>query len=152
MGEPVKFQLSILMCLLVCSFAGATRAATLEELGDPPQTLLPIDVSAPQIPCDEVLDALLKYKDMNRQHEDSVSGFLSQAVDKINGWYETLLPFENGKKPVTAGTFEPVRSGAEKMSLVVDYSYDNSALLASELDRIIVSMRACRTSSAAPKQ
>jgi hypothetical protein len=128
----------------MCAFTLSAQAVELKELPEPPTELLPIDTSAPRIPCDEILPALMKFKDMNRQHEDGVAAFLTQAVDKINGWYETLFPLEGQEKKIEAGAFEPIRSGSEKMSMIVDYSYDNTALLAQELDRIIVSMRECQ--------
>lgn len=133
----------IFLSILMCALAMPVHAVELKEFADPPAQLLPIDASAPNIPCEEVLPALLKFKDMNRQHEDSVVAFLTQAVEKINGWYETLFPLEGQQKTIEAGTFEPILSGGEKMSMVIDYSYDNTALLAQELDRIIISMREC---------
>lgn len=136
--------MKILISILMCAFALNAGAVELKELPDPPKELLPIDTAAPRIPCDEILQALMKFKDMNRQHEDGVAAFLTQAVDKINGWYETLFPLEGQERMIEAGTFEPIRSGGEKMSMIVDYSYDNTALLAQELDRIIVSMRECQ--------
>ena len=135
----MKSLISILMCLIsVQAFA-----VQLDQFADPPKDLLPIDTGAPNIPCDQILTELMKFKDMNRQHEDSVSAFLTQAVEKINSWYDLLSPLEGQQKTLETGTFEPIKNGAEKMGMIVDYSYDNSALLASELDRIIVSMRAC---------
>lgn len=144
MGEkPMKVLISILMC----TFSLSAWALPLQPIAEPPQELLPIDTSAPHVPCDQLLNALMKFKDMNRQHEDSVIAFLTQAVEKISGWYDVLSPLEGQQKKIELGTFEPIRTGAEKMSMVVDYGYDNTALLAQELDRIIVSMRECNSGS-----
>ncbi len=132
-----------LIYIVVCLISVPAFAVQLEQFTDPPTDLLPIDTNAPNIPCDQVLNELMKFKDMNRQHEDSVAAFLTQAVEKINGWYDLLSPLQGQQKNLEKGTFEPIKTGGEKMGMVVDYSYDNSALLASSLDRIIVSMRAC---------
>ncbi|NJM10281.1 MAG: hypothetical protein HC883_05320 [Bdellovibrionaceae bacterium] len=137
----MKWTLSILV--LVFAVPASVFGVTLKPIGEPPSALLPIDTSAPPIPCDQILTQLMKFKDMNRQHEDSVIAFLGQAIEKISGWYDVLAPLEGGRNSIDAGTFEPIRNGAEKMSMIVDYSYDNTALLASELDRIIVSLREC---------
>jgi|GEM_PF-7063988 len=134
----------ILISILMCVFSVQASAISLAEFTDPPSELLPIDTSAPNIPCDEILAELMKFKDMNRQHEDSVISFLTQAVEKISGWYDTLSVLEGQQTSIETGTFEPIRAGGEKMSMVIDYSYDNTALLAQSLDRIIVSMRECQ--------
>ena len=136
--------MKVFISILMCAFSVSVWGLPLPPMEDPPKIVLPIDTSAPIIPCDQILNALMRYKDMDRQHEDGVIAFLTQAVDKINGWYDLLSPLEGQLKNIETGSFEPIRSGAEKMSMVVDYSYDNTALLAQELDRIIVSMRECK--------
>lgn len=136
--------MKVLISTLLCAFSLSAGALPLQPIADPPSELLPVDTTAPDVPCDQILNALMKYKDMNRQHEDSVIAFLTQAVEKISGWYDLLSPLEGQLKNIETGTFEPIRTGSEKMSMVVDYSYDNTALLAQELDRIIVSMRKCK--------
>jgi hypothetical protein len=139
--------MKVLISVMFCAFSVSAVGLPLQPITDPPKELLPIDNSAPNVPCDQILNALMKFKDMNRRHEDSVIAFLTQAVDKISGWYDVLSPLEGQQKNLEVGTFDPIRTGAENMSMVVDYSYDNTALLAQELDRIIVSMRECNSSS-----
>ncbi len=126
-------------------FAFQAGAVELSEFGPLPDKL-PTEQTPQTIPCEEVLPALLKFQERNRQHEDGVVAFLTQASEKITGWYEMLFPLEGQVKTLEPGTFDPIRDGGEKMSQIVDYSYDNTALLAQELDRIIVSLRACKIS------
>lgn len=137
----MKFVLYILVGFLALK----AQAVTLDPIGELPEKLSPGQGDGQALPCDQILPALLKFQDRNRQHEDGVVAFLTQANEKIGGWYEALFPLEGQTKLIEAGTFEPIRDGAEKMSTIVDYSYDNTALLAQELDRIIVSMRECQT-------
>lgn len=129
--------------ILSAVFSVQTGAVTLNAFPEPPSELLPIDPSAPNIPCDQVQDALVKFRDMNRKHEDAMAAFLYQVIDLINGWYSTLFNLEGKNELIDSGTFDPIRDGGEKMSMVVDYSYSNAALLSSELERIIVSMQEC---------
>ena len=136
----MKSAIYILMCFLSLKVS----ALTLDAIGDLPEKLPPGPRDGQNLPCDQLLPALLKFQERNRQHEDGVVAFLTQANEKINSWYEALFPLEGQTKLIETGTFEPIRDGAEKMSTVVDYSYDNTALLAQELDRIIVSMRECQ--------
>jgi len=137
----MKNALSILLMFL--GFSSSATAVTLAPLPEPPSALLNIDIDAPPIACDRILNELMKFKDMNRQHEDSIAAFLGQTVEKISGWYDQLGPLEGQRNRIPLGTFETLKTGSEKMAMIVDYSYDNTALLSAELDRIIVSLRDC---------
>lgn len=102
---------------------------------------LPVEKDAPLYACAEVPAKLAAYDQMARQHDQSVSAFLGEVSQKLNEWYDLLTPFEG--KPAGAGSFEPLAGGAAQVSLVTDLAWDNTELLASEMDRILRSLEAC---------
>ena len=126
----------MLLTILMATFIHAD----LPRFPDPPSELTTVGQTRP-IPCAEIESELLKFKEKNRQHEEGVIAFQTQATEKIQSWYTQLQPLEGKTAPV--GIFEPIRDGGQKMSKIVDYSYDNTALLAEDLDRIILSLGEC---------
>lgn len=132
----------ILMSLL---FMGAVSSAqVLIPIAAPTEAKLPIDQSEPNYPCDQIQNRLEKYSSMAGQHDQSVANFLSEVVNKVSGWYDLLQPLEGSQVTLPTGTFTPLQDGAEKINRVSDLAFENSALLATEIDRIIQSLRACR--------
>lgn len=137
----MKFLITI--SILIAGFAPSSHAVVLSDLPDAPSTPLPIDISAPLLACDEIEEALIKFQEMNSEHESTISTFLYQTVEKISSWYEVLSPLENKSMIIEQDTFAPVRNGAERMSMVLGLADENISLLAMELERIILSVRNC---------
>lgn len=105
---------------------------------------LPVDTTEPNIPCDQILDRLGKYNDMAREHDASVANFLGEVTGKLTEWHQILSPLEGTKDTIPVGVFAPLQDGAEKITQVADLAWENSSLLANELDRIRVSLGDCQ--------
>ena len=131
----------ILVLISVCSFSSA--AVQLPAIPSGPGTRLPIDTSETSVDCEKIVDRLLAYNQMARQHDASISGFLGEVVQKVSGWYELLSPLEGTPQTIALGTFKPIEEGTAQISSVTDLAYENSDLLSIELDKIITSLRAC---------
>lgn len=139
----MKAVFAILSILIMMNGCIPAIATTLQPLPQPPTERLPIAQDNSKIPCAEIQARLSKFKDMNRQHEDSIATFLGEVMLKISGWYEALAPLEGQKNVLEAGTFEPIKTGSTKMEEVVNYAYDNADLLSTEIDNILLSLRDC---------
>ena len=131
-----------LFAFLVAQAAHAS--IQLDLIPDYSDKALPIESSQPNIPCDQIPQHLQKYNEMARQHDLSVANFLGEVVNKMNGWYDTLQPIENSQTPIPTDTFYPLKDGAEKISRVTDLAFENSSLLAGEMDRILSSLENCK--------
>ncbi len=118
-------------------------AAALPDIPNPPQIRLPIDKGQANIPCDQIATRLNKYNQMARQHDQSVTAFLGEVTQKLSIWHDMLAPLEGTTQTIAVGTYDPLQTGSEQISKITDYAFDNTELLANELDRIIVSMRDC---------
>lgn len=132
-----------LIFISILSISSVAQALSLPLLPDPKEQALPIDREGPAIACDQIIDRLVKYNDMARQHDQGVNAFLGEVVQKMSEWYSSLQPLEGAKEVIEAGTFSVLEDAATKISMVTDRSFENSDLLANELDRIIVSLRNC---------
>lgn len=134
-------KMSFITLILVTSFGA--KALTLAPISNPNDAPLPIKAGEPPIACDQIINRLVAYNQMARQHDQSLTSFLGDVTQKVNDWYSQLSPLENTPQTLAAGTFLPLKEGSDKISQLTDMAYDNSALLAAELDHIIGSMRAC---------
>lgn len=137
---------SVLVYILMLSAAGQAYAVRLPEIPAPTAKTLPISRDEGNIPCDQLVNRLITYNQMARQHDQSVTAFLGEVTTKVNGWYDLLKPLEGKTQRIESGTFEPLKTGSEQISKITDLAFDNTELLAIELDRIIVSLRACSQS------
>jgi hypothetical protein len=131
------------MIWTVSAAAIAAVPPALAPIPEPPQDRLPIDEQAPNYPCDQVLDKLVTYNQMARQHDQSISSFLGEVTQKLGDWYAQLSPLEGSTQDLPAGTFAPIQDGSDQIAKITDLAFDNSELLANEMDRIIVSLREC---------
>lgn len=136
----------IVFILLAMSLSPA-MALPLQPLPPIQQVKLPVNQQQGDIPCAEIAARLAKYAEMSRSHNNSVTAFLSQLVEKLTEWHDTLSPLENKTAMLEAGTFAVLSEASDSVSLATDYAIDNSTLLANELDRIIVSLRECSISN-----
>lgn len=134
---------SRLLYILMSLTATQALAVSLPEISNPPTTPLPIDRNQANIPCDQLMARLTKYNQMARQHDQSVTGFLGEVTQKLGTWHALLSPLEGTAQTIAPGTFDPLRNGGDQISKITDYAFDNTELLANELDRIIVSLRDC---------
>lgn len=131
---------------ILIAFSAQAGALPLAEFPQPPKDLLnPIEQQP--IACDQLVNQLNQFRDRNRQHEDSIAAFLGEVAQKVTSWYEVLVPLEGQRNTLETGTFDPLKDGAEKTSRIVDYAYDNTAMLSADLDRIIVSIRNCNVTN-----
>ena len=135
----IRFLISAV--LLVTSLS--TIASELPAIGDGKGTRLPIQDEVAPYACDQIAKALAAYNQMARQHDQSVTAFLGEVVQKMTDWYGALSPLEKTTQTLPEGTFLPLQQGAEKISKVTDMAFDNSDLLAREMDRILGSLRNC---------
>lgn len=133
---------SFLILLLVSTSWGA-HGLSLQPIPAPAEDRLPIDRDGPGVECSQIVERLVKYNEMARTHDLSISSFLSEVVQKMNDWYAQLQPLEGVNREIPVGTFSVLEDGAGKISLVTDKAFDNTGLLAGELDRIIQSLRGC---------
>lgn len=136
--------------LAVSVFSQTTFAVELKDIPPAPQDRLPIDVSEPSIPCDQIIDRLLKYNQMARENDGAIAGFLGEVTTKITEWYDILSPLEGTQQKLKPGAFAPLQKGAEQISNVTNLAFDNSDLLAQELDKIILSLQSCGLEAPAP--
>lgn len=116
---------------------------TLTEIEAYTEKALPVDTEEPNVPCDQILTRLEKYNTMARQHDTSVSTFLNEVSSKMLGWFDLLSPLEGVPQAVPVGVFAPLQDGANKIDAVTSLAYENSALLANEMDRLITSLKQC---------
>ncbi len=123
--------------------AQAQQAITLPEINASADKTLPIDVSQQNIPCAQIITRLEDYNRMARQHDLSVATFLGEVTGKMLSWHDLLQPLEGTLDAVPSGVFAPLQDGANKISAVTDLAYENSALLANEMDRLIQSLKEC---------
>ena len=136
---------SIKSLFFVTMTLGATPALSqiLPEIPQAPQTQLPIDPSEPNIACDQILARLEKYNQMAREHDGSVAGFLGEVTQKLVDWYDLLSPFENSDRKIPVDTFQPLLRGSDQVANITNLAFDNSDLLAIEMEKIIASLRNC---------
>lgn len=131
------------MILLALSFSLNAHAVDLPEITPSTQQVLPIDTSAPLIACDKIAEALNDYGKLANQHDLAVYNFLGEVTNKVNSWYELLVPLENTQQTLPVGVFLPLQDGANKISGVSDIALENTGLLAAEMDRIKTSLAQC---------
>ncbi|MGE0528909.1 MAG: hypothetical protein AB7P49_17730 [Bdellovibrionales bacterium] len=122
--------------------ARALRAVRLGVLPSPPEYRVAVDPARMDIPCDQIVDRLMAYNQMAREHDLSVKSFLAEVSQKVGEWHAVLKPLENSAKRIPKGTFEPLAKGVEQIDLITNLAWDNTGLLAIELDNIILAMRA----------
>lgn len=128
---------------LALFFSFSASAVTLKPIPNAPTARLPINMDAPNYSCAEIAQKLADYNTMARSHDQSVTSFLGQVIDRVGEWYSVLQPLENTATPIAADTFKPLQTGAEQISEITNMAFDNSERLANELDRIIVSLSLC---------
>lgn len=128
---------------LALFFSFSASAVVLKPIPKAPNQRLPIHENQPNYACSEVVDRLEKYNAMARSHDQSVNTFLGQVVEKAMSWYTALQPLENTTSTIEADTFLPVKEGGDEISEITNLAFDNSSLLAIELDRIIMSLKQC---------
>lgn len=139
--------MKLLSLSLLLVFTGFTQAVTLAPVADPQPAQLAIDPSAPNIPCDQVVDTLGNFNAMYLQHNDAVGKFLEQLVEKLNEWHGQLQPLEGKAQLLPVGTFSVLQDGASKVDMLKLTAEDNVTLLSTELARIQDSLAACTISS-----
>jgi hypothetical protein len=140
------FKLLSLATLVTFSLllsATSFARVTLPEIDSSIEKSLPINSNDPLIPCGEIGTKLQAYNDMARQHDQSVATFLSEVVRKVSSWYDLLSPLEGATQTIESGTFGPLKDGSDKIASVADLAFENSSLLAAEMDRIMSSLAAC---------
>lgn len=139
----------VLIALSFISFNAA--ALTLPEISAGPDKALPIDLGdQTKIPCSEISSRLDQYNRMARQHDSSVATFLGEVTGRMLGWYDLLQPLEGASDSLPIGVFAPLQDGANKIATVTDLAYENSSLLATEMDRIIQSLKECSLTATTP--
>lgn len=126
---------------MVISFSAS--ALDLVPIAQPNEDLLPINRDEPEIACPQVVERLVKYNEMARQHDQGVNAFLGEVVGKMGEWHAQLQPLEGLSQLLAPGTFAVLEDGANKISLVSEKAYENTDLLANEMDRILTSLRNC---------
>lgn len=129
--------------LSVFLFASSVHAFVLQPIPEPQIPKLEINLDDPSLPCDQIVNRLLKYNDMARQHDQSVAGFVAEVSTLVAGWHTGLQSYEGRQQRIAPGTFDELLKGSEKIARVTDAAFDNSSLLAAELDRIIIALRDC---------
>lgn len=134
-----------LMLLLV--FGGFAHALALTPVANPQSAQLAIDPSAPNIPCDQIVDSLGNYNAMYLQHNDAIGKFLEQLVEKLSEWHGLLQPLEGAAQDLPVGTFSVLQDGANKVDMLRLTAEDNVTLLSTELARIQDSLGACTITS-----
>lgn len=134
----------ILLALSVFTAGLHAHAVQLDNIPQAPEKRLPINKDGGDYACAEIVDRLNDYNTMARSHDQSVSAFLGQVVEKVSSWHSVLQPLEGKAQTIPADTFSPLLTGAEQISNITNLAFDNSELLANELDRIIVSLRQCK--------
>ncbi len=140
-----KIRVFALIALMMISYSAVSvvRAVSLPELEAGEDKVLPIDSTAPDVPCDQIQQRLESFHRMSNDHHSSVATFLGQVEQKLNEWHSLLSPLEETNQNLPAGTFWPLQDGAQKVAMITDRAWENSFLLANELDRIIFSLRSC---------
>lgn len=99
--------------------------------------------SQPPIPCNEIYARLVKYNEMARQSDQSITQFLLEVGAKATSWHEQLGPLEGKTETIPAGTFFALKDSGDKITQVTNLAFDNTELLALELDRIIAAASTC---------
>ena len=135
---------------LVFSFSLSALALDLQPLPAPKGEALPIQIGQPPIPCDQIVNRMVKYQQMVSAQENSLTGFLGQVAEKISGWYSQLSPLEGTTQTLTPGSFESLKDGADKIASLSDMAFDNTDLLTQELEHIVGSLRGCSLTPASP--
>ena len=137
------------LLILISTFSTSTFAVELKDLPEAPQDRLPIDTAEPSIPCELITERLLKYNQMARENDGTIAGFLGEVTTKLTEWHELLSPLEGTQQNLQPGTLSPLQKGSEQISNITNLAFDNSDLLAQELDKIIVSLQSCGVGSPA---
>jgi hypothetical protein len=133
--------------ILVGFYLSPAWPLPLQPLPEIQKVKLQVNQEQGRIPCADISARLDKYADMSRNHNNSVTAFLNQLVEKLTEWHDVLSPLENKPANLEAGTFDVLSDASQSVSLATDYAIDNSTLLANELDRIIVSLKDCSISN-----
>ena len=118
-------------------------AVTLPDIEATSEKALPVDTAQPNIACDQIAKRLEDYNKMARQHDVSVANFLNEVTGKMSIWYDMLSPLEGTQQILPVGVFAPLQDGTGKITQVADLAWENSALLANEMDRIKTSLGEC---------
>jgi hypothetical protein len=126
------------------AFSCSGHALDLAPIPPPKDPALTLGKDATPVPCDQLVTRLVDYNRQARQHDQSLTGFLGQVSDKITLWYSVLSPLEGTTQTIDPQTFAPLKDGADKVTQIKDMAFDNSDLLANELDTLIESLRACQ--------
>lgn len=127
-------------------FSFGLQAQVLKPILDPNQKTLPVNREEGNIVCGQIVDRLERFRDMEREHNQGVAGFLGEVVTKVGSWYEVLSPLEGTAQNIPVGTFTPVQEGSSKIDQISSLAYENADLLANEMERILQSLRACKIS------
>lgn len=128
--------------------AASAHAVQLPAIPEAPSDRLPIEKFGDTYDCSEIALRLSEYNNMARQHDQSITAYLGQVIDKLGEWYNLLEPLEGKNQTLATGTFQPLQEGAGQMSNITDRAFDNSELLAGEMDRILTSLQACKITNA----
>ncbi len=131
------------MIALILALGINAGAVTLPEISATSEKALPINAAEPNIPCDQIAKRLDDYNKLARQHDVAVANFLNEVISKIDIWYNLLSPLENTQQILPVGVFLPLQDGVSKITQVADLAWENSALLANEMDRIKASLSEC---------
>ena len=136
--ELWSFMIELMVVLVMNA-----SAVTLPEIDATTEKALPVDTAQPNIPCAQIPQRLEAYNKMARQHDIAIANFLGEVTGKMSIWYDTLLPLEGSPQTLPVGVFAPLQDGAGKITQVSDLAWENSALLANEMDRLIISLGEC---------
>jgi hypothetical protein len=134
----------VLSFVLLGGLSWSVHAVNLAPFPPPKDDALPInDNNPPPIPCDKIVARLTALKQMQVQHEGSLTFFLGQVGQKVTDWHTQLAPLEGTTQTIPKGQFDVLLDGGNKISQITDAAYGNSSLLSDELDLIINSLNAC---------
>lgn len=139
----MKSLIPILYILMMLDGCIPAVAAQLQPLPKAPPKLNELQKSQQKIACDKIADALTEYQTRSQTHHESMNSYIQNIYEIVVGWFQILGPYEAEKKVLEPGTLEPMSEGAEEIGVALGYAYDSAAMLAGELDRIVLSLRDC---------
>jgi hypothetical protein len=147
MKFQTRFSL-VITVLLATSLHAFADGVVLPPMNEPEAVELPIDPDAEVPSCDQIMDRLTQYQQVEQQHSFAVSDYLSGFSSKLLEWNSVLLPLEGTTQTIADGTFQVLVDGADRVDMVNGFIADNNTLLGDELDKIISGLRACKLTPA----
>ena len=137
--------LTILKLVFVVPLVSASPSfPTLPAFPEPPPSPLIYDDTLPVPTCAEVLVRLKKYQKDVLDNDQAQLSFIDNVANTAIQWQALLEPLEGQTSEIPVGSFSPLKDYGDKINQVLSWSYDNSAYLAQELDKITVGLEACK--------